>query len=211
MDHGHFFALVAKYSLDAAVLGICRLYDRSNPRYEKDTVPNLDEYLKKNFNTEFARRIDTGILVGLGAPEETASKILARLLTNSDFADIRTKIFEIVDKSMPCCQPGSPLDRLFLHRNKTIAHQEQLTTVTEYVKEALACLPSLDQMLTLNKWAMDFCRLVVTALSNGTLLPHPTSARIAALNVVAKVLGKNFDPAKNGAAYEEWEDFYSRL
>jgi hypothetical protein len=45
-------------------------------------------------------------------------------------------------------------------------------------------------------------------VSNTTLTINGPSARIAALNVVAVVLGKNFAGA---AAYHEEKDFYERL
>src|SRR5690349_14665025 len=44
-EHRHFFALVQKFSLDAVVLGLCKLFDRSNRQREKDTIPSLIDYL----------------------------------------------------------------------------------------------------------------------------------------------------------------------
>jgi hypothetical protein len=196
VDHGHFFALVTKYSIDAAVLGLCKLYDRSNPQYKKDTIPSLNEHLKINFTPQYSQRLDAGILIDLGASEDTAAEIVTRLRGNGDFADTKTKIFELIDQQMPRRKNGSPLRRLFTHRDKNIAHQEQLIEAPEYVKEAPKSLPSFEDMLSLNKWASDFCRLVVTLLSNESLLTSPVSAQIAALNVVEKVLGKKFDPSK---------------
>jgi hypothetical protein len=46
-------------------------------------------------------------------------------------------------------------------------------------------------------------------MTNESFLPHTAlSARMAALNVVAKILGKNFDPG--GADYQEREEFYRK-
>jgi hypothetical protein len=211
VDHGHFFALATKYALDVAVLGICKLYDGSTPQYKKDTVLSLNEYLRTNLAQKFARRLDTDLLVDLGASEQEAGKLVASLNGNASLSSIKGEIFKIVDLNMPRNESGSPLKRLFTHRNKNIAHQQQLATLTALVSGELKDLPSLHEMLTLNKWASDFCRFVVTLTSNETLLPHAVSARMAALNVAAKVLGKTFDPSKDGAAYRERETFYRRL
>ncbi len=193
VDHGHFFALVTKYVIDSAVLGICKLYDLSNPQYKKDTVSNLREHLSNHFTAVYAPRLDAGTLIDLGASEDAAGQIVVGLRAGNDFSATKTKIFTIIDENMPRNECSPPLKRLFTHRNKSIAHQQQLATLTTLVAEELKELPSLDEMLTLNKWASDFCRLVVRLTSNETLLPHAVSARIAALNVVAKVLGKNLD------------------
>jgi len=99
------------------------------------------------------------------------------------------------------------LDQIFIYRNKTLAHQQ---SINDELKEQLRFLPSLDEMERINNWASNFCRLVAHAMTNTTFLPHAVSARMAALNVVAKVLGKNFDTAQGGAAYQEREAFYKK-
>lgn len=45
-EHGHFFGLVQKYAVDGAVLGLCRLFDRSNPQHKKDTIPSLFDHIR---------------------------------------------------------------------------------------------------------------------------------------------------------------------
>jgi hypothetical protein len=65
-------------------------------------------------------------------------------------------------------------------------------------------------MEKINNWASNFCELIALIMTNETLLPHAVSARMAALHVVAKVLGKNFDSATDGAAYQEREAFFRR-
>ena len=51
----------------------------------------------------------------------------------------------------------------------------------------------------------NFCKFVTHALGTNTnLVSSCISARMAALNTVAKLLGKNFDDPKNHAEYEEF-------
>ena len=100
------------------------------------------------------------------------------------------------------------LKTLLTYRNKFVAHQER---VSDVVKAQVADLPSLDAMEKINEWASNFCQLVACVLTNMTLSSNSgPSARIAALHVVAKVLGKDFHPSKDGASYQEWETFYNR-
>lgn len=209
--HGHFFGLATKYAIESAVLGICKLYDGSNAQFKKDTVLNLSEHLRSHFTVTYAGRLGADLLVELGASAQTAQGIVASIRCGRDFSRAKEKICGIIDQHMPRPEKGTPLKRLLTHRNKVIAHQQQLTTLTALVREELNLLPSLNEMENLNRWAMAFCRLVVTVLSDETLLPHALSARTAALNVVAKALGKNFDHINTSAAYQEREQFYSRL
>jgi hypothetical protein len=206
-DHRHFFGLVTRYAVDAAVLGICKLYDSSNSKYSKDTVLTLNDHLRSHLNATYTKRINTELLVELGASEKAAHAIAAGLHSGADFSQSKEKLFDLIDRHMPQANEGAPLRRLFTHRNKVIAHQQQLRSLTALVREELKSLPSLDEMEQLNNWAMAFCRLIVAALSNETLLPHPVSARIAALNVAAKVLGKSFGIQDHVAE----KAFYSRL
>jgi hypothetical protein len=72
-------------------------------------------------------------------------------------------------------------------------------------------LPSLEDMHMLNDWAKNFCHLMVKIFVQDTcLVPSVVSSRMATLNSIAKVLGKNFDdPIKS--ASENWaerERFY---
>lgn len=68
-------------------------------------------------------------------------------------------------------------------------------------------LLSFDEMEKLNAWSMSFCEFIACLLSNETFLPHAVSARMAALHVVAKILGKDFD---TGANYDEQEAFFKK-
>jgi hypothetical protein len=78
------------------------------------------------------------------------------------------------------------------------------------VREQCERLPSLDDMEKLNNWACTFCELTCCIMTNETCLSHTVHARMAALNVVAKVLGKNFDNPGH-PDYQEREAFYQRF
>jgi hypothetical protein len=76
--------------------------------------------------------------------------------------------------------------------------------LTDAVRGLVKYLPSLDEIETLNAWSMSFCEFRACMLSNESFLPHPVSARMAALHVVAKILGKDL---AGGGCYSEGEDF----
>ena len=52
-QHHHFFALVQEFALRSAVLDTCKLYDHSNRRFAKDTIPELLRYAKENFTYKY--------------------------------------------------------------------------------------------------------------------------------------------------------------
>jgi hypothetical protein len=56
-QHHHFFALVQEFALRSAVLDTCKLYDHSNRRFAKHTIPDLLQY---------ARRITSPIPIFVG-------------------------------------------------------------------------------------------------------------------------------------------------
>jgi len=206
-QHHHFFSLVQKFALDSAVLGICKLFDRSNPSYPKDTIPDVMDYAKTNFIDTYASRLDTQTLIDLGVSDHDATKIIMDFRKGSDFLQTRDNLFMTLGQLIPTRENNSSLQKLFFVRDKVIAHQER---VNSSKSEQLEYLPSLDDMENINNWGSNFCRLVACIMTNTTLLPHAVSARMAALSVVEKVLGKNFDPSKGGAAYQEWEAFYKK-
>jgi hypothetical protein len=207
-EYGLFFGLVQKFSMDSAVLGICRLFDRSNQQYEKNTVPQLMDYLKTHFTETYIARLTPKLLIELGIPDADSKKMVMDLKDHAVFDKTKAVILAKLDELMPTSKENKALEQLFSHRNKILAHQEKLG---ETLKEQLRYLPSLDDMEKLNRWAGDFCLFVIHALSNTSLVPNGTSARMAALNVAAKILGKNFDPSKGGAELKEYEAFYRRL
>lgn len=108
-----------------------------------------------------------------------------------------------VNKSLTNLEKSSSLDKLRVLRNKVVAHQDR---VCDDVKEEMKYLPSLDEMEKLSNWAADFCQFTACVMSDTSLGSSGPSARMAALHVVAKILGKDFDRG----SYQEREDFFRR-
>ena len=199
-QHHHFFALVQEFALRSAVLDTCKLYDRSSPRFAKDTIPALLQYAKDHFTDTYICRVEAKQLVDLGVCAEDARLIVHGFKAGSGSAT-KDRLFELLEPLLPACATNSTLEKLFLVRDKVVAHQEQLTGAMHgRVKD----LPSLDEMEKLNAWSMSFCEFAACLLSNESFLPHPVSARMAALHVVAKILGKDL---AGGGCYSEGEDF----
>jgi hypothetical protein len=203
-QHHHFFALVQEFALRSAILDTCKLYDQTNKRFAKDTIPDVLQYAEDHFSYIYNSRVDEAQLVDLGVSAADARLIVNGFKAGSDYSATKDRLFAHLEPLLPTCATNSTLEKLFLVRDKVIAHQEQLTdTVHELVKY----LPSLHEMETLNAWSMSFCELMACLLSNETFLPHAVSARMAALHVVAKILGKDFE---SGANYDECEAFFKK-
>ena len=208
--HAHFFGLVQKFSLDAAVLGICKMFDTSNKRYKKHTVPELFDYLEHKLTSAYVQRLRPQLLIDLWVEEGDAREVVNALQSGNDFEQGKRRMLTLIGGVMPTIERSPALKKLFVARNKVIAHQEQ---VDEAVKEELKFLPSLEDMEKLGRWVRDFCRLLYCVLTPDTaLVDSVVSARMAALNVAAKILGRNFDdpsrsPAEN---YRDWDAFYKR-
>jgi hypothetical protein len=203
-NYGRFFGLVQRFSLYEAALGICKLFDTSNKRYQKDTVITLFDYLKKNVNKKYVSRMKADTLVCLGFPRGEADATARSL--RAAFGDTKDTLMGKIETLMPSNQRDKALSRLFAFRNKVLAHQQRLDAP---LQEELKSLPSLAEMERLNEWAIEFCVLSVNLLTNVTLLRNPY-ARAAALNVVAKLLDKNFDPITDTGRAERAE-FYSKI
>jgi len=201
VNHAHFFGLVQKFALDSAVLGICKLFDRSNPQYQKDTIPELFAYLKIHLTDSYISRLKTETLTRLGVSEHDAGGLATGL--RAAFGDTRIIFIDTVKGLMPNVRKDESLKRLLTYRNKTAAHQER---IDGSLKEFLKYLPSLDEIERLNKWAMNFCILCISLLTpNIVIMPSGRSARMAALNVAAKLLDKKF------TSFAEREAFFSRI
>ncbi len=205
--HHHFFGLVNNFTLRSALLDICKLFDRSNRRFAKDTIPDLMNYAKNQFTEAYASRLDTRNLVDLGVSDADAQRIVQGFNTRGNYSQARDDLFSNIERLMPTCKNNSTLEKLFLVRDKVVAHQERLDCA---LHEQVNHLPSLDDMEKVNDWSSNFCQLIACMLTSETLLPHGVSARMAALHIVAKVLDKEFYPSKDRAADEEWDAFYKR-
>jgi hypothetical protein len=116
----------------------------------------------------------------------------------------KDRLFALLEPLLPACATNRTLEKLFLVRDKVVAHQEQLT---DAVQAMVKDLPSLDEMEKLNAWSMSFCEFIACLLSNESFAPHGVSARMAALHVVAKILDKDFE---TGANYSERETFFKK-
>jgi hypothetical protein len=199
-----FFALVQEFALQSAILDTCKLYDQTNRRFAKDTIPDVLQYAEDHFSYTYNSRVDEAQLVDLGVCAEDARLIVNGFKSGSDYSATKDRLFAHLEPLLPTCATNSTLEKLFLVRDKVIAHQEQLT---DAVHELVKYLPSLHEMETLNAWSMSFCEFMACLLSNETFLPHAVSARMAALHVVAKILGKDFE---SGANYDECEAFFKK-
>src|SRR5215469_4425017 len=76
VEHSHFIALVQQFSLDAAALGVCKLFDRSTPKFQKNTVPELMDYLTCHFTDDYISRLDIATLTALNIPQDDAFNIV---------------------------------------------------------------------------------------------------------------------------------------
>ena len=65
VNYGHFFGVIQRISLDSAVLGICKLFDKGSPSYQKDTIPELFYYLKKHLKGSYVIRARMETLTAL--------------------------------------------------------------------------------------------------------------------------------------------------
>jgi hypothetical protein len=206
-QHQHFFGLVHNFTVSAAILGICKLFARSNPRYDKDTIPDLIDYVKIHLTDTYTSRLDKQTLIDLGVCDVAATRIVSGFKRSSTFPETRELLLQIVEPLIPTCDNNPVLKQLFTVRDKFIAHQERMCLS---VIEQYKLLPCLQDMETLNNWACTFCQFTCCIMTNETYLPHTVSARMAALNVVAKVLGKNFDDP-SAIDYQQREAFYKRF
>jgi len=208
---GFFFGLTQKFSLDSVVIETCKLFDTSNERYEKNTVPALCDYLTTHLTNDYIPRLDVEKLTRLGIPNIEAERMLREISAEQDLENTKVDILSQVRNLMPTRSNNPHLEKLFLFRNKVTAHSERLN---EVLTEELRNLPSIDEIEKIVKWANNFCQFAVCVMTPSTAYVNSSkSARMAALNVAKKVLDKNFDDpsktvAENSAAQEV---FYSRL
>ena len=144
---------------------------------------------------------DPGELSRLGISQQEAEQLLTGL--RFSFDSKRNEFLQHIENSIPENNNNSALKKMLTFRNKILAHQERLDDV---FAEQLKFLPSLHEMEQLNDWATNFCLLAISLLTpNVTIIPNGPSARIAALNVAAKLLDKKLDnPA-------EYQSFFSKI
>ena len=155
--------------------------------------------LKAHLTPTFISRLTPTILVELGVAIEDANALVNKFGCKDAFDDSKSEMLTLLDRLMPDRETHPALKKLFRHRNKVVAHEEKLDSI---LSEQLKFVPSLGDMHDLNKWAGDFSRFALCVLTpNETIIDSCISARMAALNVAAKLLGKTFDdPSKSFAA-----------
>jgi hypothetical protein len=199
--HGHFFGVTMKFSIHEAVNCLCKIYDISNNRYKKHTVYELLNFLKttdtfnkkNNFYIKIMHKQQKLKELGL-------SEITNFLNKDIEFEKNKKEFFDCFEKNIPNKDSNDTLSKLFKYRNKVLAHTEILNT--ENIHE-LTYLPPIEEMEKLNNWAIKFIDLFCDFFDFSPPSINICS-RMAALNVVKKVLDKNL------LTLEEQDDFYKR-
>ncbi len=168
-NNAHFWGTVRQSALDSAVLNICKLFDNTNKKYEKHTIPSLIENLGNQTNKVYIS-YDIQLARNLGICNKII-QIFDTVRENSTYFDKNSERYEefeihLLNSFKEVC-PNSkepPLEKLFQYRNKVLAHQEKLDQAR---KEQLKRLPSLDEMHQLVTWGKNFCEF-----TNKLFFPH---------------------------------------
>ncbi len=187
--HASFWGLTQRFSMNSAVMSICKLYDVSNKHFIKNTVPRLFNYLEDNLQITNAPSIQAERLIKIGVPADTASEIVLRLNKRDTFDAAKKEMLAEILSHLPSAKSDKSLKRIFTVRNKSLAHQEELDNVLE---EQVKFLPSLEEMERLNNWAIHFCELL-SDVFNQQLPVTSKCSHMATKNVIKKFLGLNFD------------------
>jgi hypothetical protein len=139
----------------------------------------------------------------------SAEKIVGEFKNRPDFEKTKNEMLALIGNYMPNPDGNTSLKKLFRFRNKVTAHAERLDDV---LREELGRLPSMGEMEKIIGWAGHFCEFCTCVVTNGVLLQFGFSARLAALNVAAKVLDKTFDDSSKSILENEEErnNFYKR-
>jgi len=203
--YDNFFGLTQQLALDGAVITLCKLYDTGSQRFEKHTIPDLFNIFLVEFSQSHASRLRKEYLLKLGFEDQEALALISKASNPAAYEEVRYCLMRVLKEKMPSRSTNLALRQLFIYRNKVGAHQEQLSVAD---REAFRWLPPLDEMEKLVLWAATLCKLVTSVLGNNIVFVDSCiSARMAALNLAAKVLDKKFDDPKN---YKEYEEFCKR-
>ncbi len=207
-NHGIFWGAVQDNALIVAILTICKLYDTSSKNKEKHTVPALLEWFELNLKPDNVVHLSMDTFSQ--APIcifEKAPFFLENFEKNFDATKI--EFFKLLKMNTPTQNNNKDLNQLILYRHQVLAHQAVLK---QSAREKFRHLPSLASMETLGKWAESLCETMMK-MFDCPVLKTGRCTRMAALNVIKKVLSKNFDdPAKSVLEnYRAYEEFYDRL
>ena len=186
-----FWILTQKFSLDGAVIGLCKIYDKSTS-YNKHAMPELIKFIKENFSAHHISNIQIDSLVSLKIKRKTAEEIKFSLYDNEiKFLNNKNRLFSAIGENIPKYKKddGTPLERLFKFRDKIAAHQEQLD---DALQEQVNLLPSIEKMEELNELAMNFCNLFVQIFTGKNITKY-NSTWMKTIAVIRSVLGDKFN------------------
>lgn len=187
-----FWGNTQRFSLDWAVIGICKLYDTSNRSYKKYTIPELIECISPLFKSDHRSRLCAQSTYNFHFLNDKENLVFSAFNDASKFDEARgnlvSKLKEIISDKMQ----ESSLKRLSTYRDKFLAHHEQ---VDEILKEALKSLPPLEEIRKLNHLASEFCQFSANIFIPDTTLLDLNRRRscMNTLNVIARDLEKNLD------------------
>lgn len=202
-EHGHFWFLTQKFALEAAIIGVCKLYDDGNKKHSGHTVGKPLIYLTENLTLETCLTIEKTDLTALTIKEDTATRIISDFRDcNHNFEDAKQHLIRAIEQIIPNKESDPHLKKIFTFRNKVVAHQEQLAACT---KDDLKDLPPLEEMTRLNERAFKFCQFFAHVFVPNTDLGYPSiCARMITLNVVKRYLKIDF------SNHEQETAFYAR-
>ena len=83
-------------------------------------------YARTHLTDAYVARLDARVLIRLGVGDGEASNIVTGFKTRSALEKTRDTLFNLLDDLMPSKKPSSPLEQLFLFRDKVVAHQERV-------------------------------------------------------------------------------------
>lgn len=153
----HFWGITQQHALESFVIHICKIYDESNKRYLKHTVPSLIGAMKQD---DF--KISPNIYFNLTDSDLEILGIRKELVNNSD-RDVN-HIVTTLKAKCPNQKETEALRKILTYRNKQLAHQEQLECESKPSE-----LSSLENMEYLSRWGKIFCEFI------DNLYPHPES------------------------------------
>ncbi len=145
------------------------MFDQSNKRYDKDTIPDVLNYLNIHLTNDLFVQLDLELLKNL----KVSDKFLEKqrdffndhnyyVNNSSKFLKFKNALLDNIRKKSPLNygtdERQAPLNRLLIYRNKVVAHQERMSVKT--LKEQLRSLPSLEQMNEIAVWGYNFCLFV---------------------------------------------------
>ena len=191
-DKGHFWGITQKSALDLTVLNICKLFDTTNNRYPKDTIPSILQYFRSTMERNHISSLDLGLLKKLSIPESIIQRIndlqkIDESSRDTSFSiDVLTGVFDKFKNDLISsiegiylpAQSNPKLERLFNYRDKALAHQEREGS-DQVLNKLSRKLPSLEEINDIAMWSENFCVFTNKIFSEDEELPSfiPYSAQ----------------------------------